>query len=170
MSYKKKNISLVIGVLLSCLLAYQFAIKNTLELKSELRLIKANKAKEQMIQTEIRKLSAQKHYLDSLISVNKITTTNLQNELLVTLNSLSEKHKVNISNFDEPHIDSIKGIVNTFHRFVLKGNYKQIINAIYDLEYDRNLGQLVSLHFKKQRDYRRNSVYLTADVLIKNTQ
>lgn len=170
MSFKKKNIVLAFSFLILCLIAYQFAIRNTLNLKSEFNTIKANKAQEQMIQSKIGQLSAQKRYLDSLVSVNKITTTNLQNELLVTLNRLSEKHNVKISNFDEPHIDSIGGIENTYHRFVLKGNYKQIINTIYDLEYGRNLGQLVSLQFEKQRDYRRNSVYLTADVLIKNTQ
>lgn len=170
MSFKKKNIILAISFLILCLVAYQFAIRNTLNLKSEFKTIKANKAHEQMIQSKIVQLSAQKRYLDSLVSVNKITTTNLQNELLVTLNGLSDKHKVKISKFDEPHIDSIGGIENTFHRFVLEGNYKQIINTIYDLEYDRNLGQLVSVQFKKQRNYRRNSLYLTADVLIKNTQ
>ena len=170
MSYKKKNIILLISVFLSCLLAYQFAIRNTLELKTEFKMIKTNKAQEQMIQAEIRKLNAQKHYLDSLVSVKKITTTNLQNELLMTLNNLAKKHKLQISQFNEPHIDSIDGIVNTFHRFVLKGNYKQIMKTIYDLEYDKNLGQLVSLQFQRQKNYRRNSVYLTADVLIKNTQ
>lgn len=170
MSYKKKNIILGLSFLILCIVAYQFAIKNTLALKSEYIRILSFKENEQNIQTKIGQLSAQKRYLDSLVSANKITTTNLQNELLVTLNKLCAEHQCKISKFDEPHTDSISGIVNTFHRFSLEGNYKQIINTIYDLEYERKLGQLVSVQLLKQRDYRRNSVYLTADVLIKNTQ
>ena len=170
MSYRKKNIILILSFVVVCFLAYQLAIKNTLDLKEQYYSIKDSQQNEQNIRTKIGQLSAQKRYLDSLVAVNKITTTNLQNELLVRLNSLCDKHQCEIINFEEPHVDSLRGIENTYHQFGLKGNYKQIINTIYDLEYDRNLGQLVSVQFLKKRDYKRNRVYLTADILIKNTQ
>ncbi len=170
MSYRKKNMILVSSFIVLCFVAYQLAIKKTLELRSDYKNIRLNKSQEKAIQSKIRQLSAQKRYLDSLVSAKKITSTNLQNELLVTLNRLCDKHRSKIFKFYEPHIDSVGGIENTYHRFSIKGNYKQVINTIHDLEYDRNLGRLVSLKMEKQKDYKRNSVYLITDIIIKNTQ
>lgn len=170
MSYKRKNIILSMAFILVCAFAYQFSIQKTFNYKFQYETIKERLKREQLIKQNILHLTQHKSYLDSLVKIHKITTTNLQNELLTSLNSYCERYDCEITSFEEPHVDSIGNIENTYNRFSLKGNYKQLIQTIYDLEYKKNLGQLVSVRFETKKDYRKNATYLTTDVLIKNTQ
>jgi len=169
-SYKRKNIILGIVFVLICAFAYQFSIKKTFNYKKQFEDIQGSLEQEKLIKQNILQLTQHKAYLDSLVKIHKITTTNLQNELLTSLNSFCETHDCEIASFEEPHVDSIGNIENTYNRFSLRGNYKQLINTIYELEYGKNLGQLVSVSFETKKDYKRNNIYLTADILIKNTQ
>ena len=170
MSYKKKNIILAVVFVLICGFSYQFSIKTTLENKVKYEDLTTRLNTEKQLKQNISRLTQHKSYLDSLLKVHNISTTNLQNELLKSLNTLGERHQCKISSFEEPHLDSIGSMEHTYNRFSLKGNYKQLIHSIYDLDYEKNLGQLVSVNLKTEQDYKHNQTYLTADILLKNTQ
>ncbi len=161
---------LVIGFLLVCAFAYQFSVKNTLSNQQVFENLQKQLENERILKQNIAELTRQKFYLDSLLKVHNISTTNLQNELLKYLNTLSERYNCQISKFEEPHLDSVAGIEHTYNRFALKGNYKQLIQTLYDLEYDKNLGQLVSVSMMIKKDYKLDQTYLTADILLKNTK
>ena len=170
MTYLKKNIILVLVFVFVVFIAYQFSIKQTFELKDEYQNLKNLNSNTTQIKNNIRQLSAHKTYLDSVVKANKITSTNLQNELLITLNRICEINRCKISKFEEPHTFQRDDIDQIYYNFALQGNYEQIVKSIYDLEQGKNLGQIVSVDIKKEINYKLNKTYLEADILIKNTQ
>ena len=167
MKLNKKNIMLLIGLLLMLLIAYQFSFSNTLALKKQFKSLKIEQELLTNVSEKLLRLKQENSYYDSILKSKKISTENsFQNNLLQRITVFSDSTSISIVNFNTPHVfEADNALINTYS-FTLKGNFSAITRLIYQLEQEYKLGKIISVHFEKKKNYRRNSSYLECNILL----
>ncbi len=168
MSNKLKNRLLIVGFIVLLFLCYKFAIANTFALKSEY----SNLAKEQKIfentPKQIALLKKKEQYYDSLLTKYKIGGTSLQNNLLNTIATFAKKHDLKVVDFLEPHIFQEKTLVINTYSFTVEGHFNTILQLIYTLEQRTKYGEVISVSYKKKKNYRTGTLYLQAKIALQS--
>lgn len=171
MNLKQKNIALFIGMLLLFWIAYQFSFSNTFALKKQYTNLKKEKELFTNVPQKMIQLKQQNVYYDSILRSKKISTeSSFQNNLLRTITSFADTTNIKIVAFNNPHIfKTDNAIFNTFS-FTLKGSFSRITQLIYQLEQNYKLGKVISVNFKKKKNYRRNVYFLECTVLLQKIE
>ncbi len=168
MNSKSKNIVLIIGFLVLIVLCYNFAISRTLKLKQELNALTIEEQHLKNAPKQLSLLKQKEKYYDSILGKYQINGSSIQNNLLKTITSFADTHNIKIVSFLEPHsIEKDNFSIKTY-RFSIEGDYNSILNLIYFLEQKTRYGEIINLHFEKQKDFRKNTSYLQAHVLLKS--
>lgn len=168
MNPRTKNIILVIGFILSVVIAYNLAFSKTFALRE--RINKLEMKTKSLGNTAIiaANLEQREQFVDSILSLNNMKGNSVQNNLLDFLNSKSESGDFTISDFTEPHTFSLDGATTTSYQFKLEGTYDGIENMLYSLEQEYNFGKISHVHFEKKKDYRRGKDYLKCFVIVES--
>ncbi|WP_418639259.1 hypothetical protein [Winogradskyella sp.] len=168
MTQKTKNILLIIVFFLVLIIAYKYAISNTLQLKSEYKTLKQDAVVFNNMPLQLSALKQREKYYDSLLTKYQMGESSMQNSMLKTINTYAEANKLKVIGFIEPHkIQQNDLIVNTY-QFTLEGDYNAIITLIHQIEQKTKFGEVINLFFKKQKNYRNGKYYLQASVLLKS--
>lgn len=171
MKQRTKNIFLVTGFVIMLLIAYQYAITNTLEVKTQLEQIQSQIANNAHFSKNRSNIESQEAYLDSIIGQNRNNQSSSQNNLLSVLNRFSEDLSYRIISFKEPHIQILEDSSQiTSYNFVLEGNYKNLEQLLYTLENEYSFGSFSHISFQRKKDYRLNREFLHCEVLIRNME
>jgi len=166
MGYKLKNKLLVVGFLAMLFIAYKFAIQKTFESKKMLISMTSEKELLDNVSSRIASLQQQEKYLDSLLkSYNISSNSSFQQVLLQKVTDFSKQKKLQIIAFNKPHVFSSKDSKLSTYSFEVKGNFIPILQLVQFLE-EQQLGELVSINFKKKKNYKTNSVFLTCKLLL----
>lgn len=168
MTSKNKNIVLVVGFFLALIVAYNYAISNTLkERKSYITL----KKQELLFKNAPKQLSVlkqkEKHY-DSLLVAYKLNGHSIQNNLLKTINNFASANNLKVLDFLEPHTIKKEDLIVKTYQFTLEGPYNAIVKLIYELEQETKFGEIINLHFEKKKNFRTGRYYLQAKVLLRS--
>lgn len=171
MNIKQKNIVLFIGLLLLLWLSYQFSFSNTIALKKQYTKLKKEEELFSNVTQKLAKLKQQNRYYDSILKSKKISSeSSFQNNLLRTITSFSDTTNIKIVAFNTPHIFKVDNTVFNTFSFTLKGGYGKITQLIYQLEQDYKLGKIISVHFKKKKNYRKNRYFLECTVWLQQIE
>jgi hypothetical protein len=168
MTQKNKNIILVVSFLLIVVIAYQFAITNTLQLKSEYKTLKQDTVVFNNMPLQLSSLKQKEKYYDSLLTKYHLGGSSIQNNMLKAINTYAELNKLKIIDFIEPHKIIKNDLTINTYQFTLEGDYNAIISLIYQIEQKTKFGEVINLNFKKLKDYRTGRFYLQASVLLKS--
>lgn len=168
MSNTLKNRLLILGFIVVLFLCYKFAFANTFELRSEYNQL----SKEQLIfkntPKQLALLKKKEQYYDSLLTKYKIGGTSLQNNLLNTVTSFSKENNVKVVDFIEPHKFAENSLEINTYAFTVEGHFNAILQLIYTLEQRTKYGEVVSVVFEKKKNYRRNTFYLQARIILQS--
>ncbi|WP_299112268.1 type 4a pilus biogenesis protein PilO [uncultured Winogradskyella sp.] len=168
MTQKTKNILLVVGFFLLIIIAYNYAIANTLQLKNEYKTLQQEALAFDNMPLQLSALKQRKHYYDSLLTKYQLSESSMQNNMLSAINTFADANQLKVVDFIEPHkIIQNDLIVNTY-QFTLEGNYNAILSLVYQLEQHTKFGEIINLNFKKQKNYKTGRFYLQAHVLLRN--
>lgn len=168
MNNKLKNRLLVGGFIVMLFICYKFAVANTIELKHEHNRLLQQEALFNNIPKQIALLKKKEHYYDSLLHVYKIGGTSLQNNILNTVTSFSNKHNLKVTSFSEPHILSDKSLTINTYTFTVQGHFNSILQLIYTLEQKTKYGEVVSVSYEKKKNHRTGTSYLQAKILLQS--
>jgi len=168
MKQSNKNKLLILGFFLAILIAYQLAFSKTFEIKSELATLEKQSISFENMARLSATINEREKFVDSILKKNNIKNTSIQNNLLELLNKQSLEKGFTISKFVEPHIVSKENITTTSFQFTLKGNFKNLLEVIYQLEQNYNYGKIVHINFEKKRDYRKRKDELFCFVLLES--
>lgn len=166
MKDKQKNIALVVGFLLLLIISYLFSIQKTFDLKS--RLTSLQKEKELVVNASERifYLQQENQYLDAILKQKDLSIENsFQQTLLKKLNVFSKTTPIEIISFLEPHTFKEKSAMLMTYSFEIKGNFSALLQLTNNLERDQ-LGAIISVHFEKKKNYRKNKQELIAKFYI----
>jgi len=171
MNLKQRNITLVIGIVLLFWIAYLFSFAKTFELKKYYTSLKNKQQLFTNVSQKIHQLKQQNVYYDSILKSKKIVSeSSFQNNLLQTIASFADSTHTKIVTFNTPHLFKTNTtIVNTFS-FTLCGNFSKITQLIYLLEQQQRLGKIISIHYNKKKNYRRNFSYLECTILLQQVE
>lgn len=171
MRLNNKNKLLITGIVALGLISYKFAISKTIEtyqlhqsqVKSLTDINVFSKSKNALIQKDIQLTN----YL------NKFKTDNsksFQNKLLKEISSVCTSHHLKIINFKEPLEIKTNGLLVSYYKIQLKGNYRNLIEGINQIENTTNMGAIKNLHFLKQNPFVLETDFLTAQFIIEKKE
>ena len=168
MTQKSKNIVLVLGFVLIVVIAYKYAIANTLQLKNEYGSLQREALVFDNMPLQLSSLKQKERYYDSLLTEYQLRESSMQNSLLSAINAFADANQLKVIDFLEPHrIEQNDLAVNTY-QFTLEGDYNVILSLVHQLEQHTKFGEIINLNFKKRKDYRTGKYYLQASVLLKS--
>ncbi len=167
MTGKQKNIALLVGFAILLFLSYQLSFSKTFQLKKQYQTLK----KEQKLLTNVSEklltLKQENSYYDSILKSKKISATNsFQNNLLQRVTTFADSTGISIVSFNNPHILQMDNATINTYSFTLNGNFTAIIRLIYELEQQFKLGKIISVHFKKKKNYRLSTNYLECEIIL----
>jgi len=168
MTNKTKNIVLVAGFIVVLILSYQFAISNTVALKKQFNDLKTQELLFKNAPKQLSLLKQKQNYYNGLLKKYQLGKGSLQNNLLKTINAYSDAYNFKVIHFLEPHLTQKEDITIKTYQFTLEGDYNTILMLIYKLEQDTKFGEIKSLHFKKEKNYRTGKHFLQAKILLKS--
>ena len=168
MTNKNKNIALVIGFIIILILCYKLAISNTVMLKNQFNELKQQEVLFKNAPKQLSLLKQKQNHYNGLLKKHQLDGSSIQNNLLKTINSYSKTNGLKVIEFLEPHNTIKEDIVIKTYRFTLEGNYNAILGLIHKLEQDTKFGEIKSLYFKKEKNYRTGKHFLQAKIFLRS--
>ncbi|MFC5044450.1 hypothetical protein ACFSTE_14870 [Aquimarina hainanensis] len=168
MTQRTKNRLLITGLLLLAYIAYQYGFSKTVALRSEVVKLTEQKTQYQNAPAQLAALAAKEKQLDQILEKNNVAGNSVQNNLLATLNRLSDSTQVRITTFEKPHIftEEVSKKTTTTYNFTLEGDYRSLLHILYQLEQRYSYGNIVSAGFIKKKNYKTRKQYLQCQVLL----
>jgi hypothetical protein len=171
MNLNRKNKLLLAGIALMLYACYAFAFSNTLkyyqQFSQQEKLAEQNSADPQLLDQFVNK----DKQIDKALELygNKIGST-FQNELLKQLSALCAKNGLKIIDFKEPFIYTEKNTQTSSYIFSLQGSFNGMLLALNSIENKAQLGFIKHISFTKKRNYKTNTDYLTAEVILQKNE
>lgn len=168
MTQRNKNILLVIGLLMVLFVAYRFGFSKTFAISSEVTKLENQKQVYQSAPAQLAALANKEKQLDEILRKNNVEGNSLQNNILKTLNALSNESGFTIIAFEEPHIftDETTQKTTTTYNFTIQGDYQALINVVYALEQKYSYGNVIQVDFEKKKNFRTRKTYLQCIILL----
>jgi Tfp pilus assembly protein PilO len=167
MTPKNKNKLVIASLILVILLAYEFAIKKTLEARNSYLQLQNSSIGSADIPQQLTLLKKKKIYLDSILEKHRIKATSYENNILNKLNEYADEHSLKIVEFKKPHVvvqDS--HVVNTYE-FTVEGPYNSLIKLVHTIEQKTRFGEVSHLKFEKKKNLKTGKYYLQVRVLVR---
>ncbi|WP_034045103.1 hypothetical protein [Wocania ichthyoenteri] len=168
MTHKSKNILLVAGFIIILTLCYQLAISKTIALKKDYNSLIQEEELFKNTPKQLSLLMQKQKYYNSLLSKYQIKGGSIQNNLLKTVNTYADSNKLRVVSFLEPHISISHDLTIKTYQFTIEGNYNSILKLIHLLEQQTKFGEIINLHFEKKKNFKTNTYYLQAYILLKS--
>ena len=166
MSNQHKQIATVFGFIIVSFLCYKLTVSKTITLKKDYTDLNQQEILFNSTPKQLSVLKNKKVYYDSILTTHSLKGSSIQNNLLGLINTNS--YGVRVVAFIEPIKQEKNGVETKLYQFTLQGGYNQLSKLIYQLEQHTKFGEIINLHFEKLKNYRTNSYYLQAHVLLKS--
>lgn len=161
----KKNIALLIGLIVFAFLCWKFTISKTIVLKNEIDQIRTNLS---LLPPEniLYKLKSEKKSLDSIIANNDHSNISIQNSILSEVEKVGQKDPVSLIEFSEPFIYLNKDSIQLISfQLKVQASYENLENILYNLE-KTVPGQIRSFELSKNINYKTSREYLAAEYIL----
>lgn len=167
---RRKNLALVALFFLVMLLSYKLAIRKTIDVRKEYLSLKAEEESFQNLPQQLALLSKKEMYLDSILRKLDLGNTSMENSILRTINREAAKNNLNVIDFNPPHVFQQNGTDHTTYNFTFRGNYTDILKALYTIETQSKFGEVSHLNFLKRKNYRTRKPFLEATVFLQKLE
>lgn len=167
MSYKKKNIILIISFLTLLSFIYVFNVSKTLSYKKKLSDLLQEKEKINNSTVELKLLKEKSIYLDSILKQENISVTNsFQQIILKKINEFKKENKIELIEFNTS-INVIDNNMNVqLYPLILKGSFNELLSFLNYIE-QQGLGEIKNINFYKKKDYKTSKNYLLLKIQLK---
>ncbi len=163
LTYKQRNRVLLGGMVLLMIICYQFGVRNTLDLSSQVseqqvRLQQLNNYPERL-QSNLAKLKNINGSVDQYVRDDNFN----QDEILESLSEFCGTNKLVIRSFPKSKLKRKNDILIETHRFEVEGGFTSLVELLYHIEVTEKLGRIASSNFETRLDRktRRKRLFLT---------
>ncbi|WP_340064277.1 hypothetical protein [Ascidiimonas aurantiaca] len=168
MNSKTRNIALVSGFVLACVICYVFAFSKTFDARTSFKDLEKQEALFEDIPKQFSLLNQKMQYYDSLLNRYQLTETSIQNNLLKTINRKATELDIKVVQFNEPHVYSMGERSKNTYGFTLEGDFANLISVLHHLEQNTKYGEVLTMRFVKEKNHRKGTYYLQLSVLLQN--
>lgn len=171
MKLNLKNKLLLLGFLIALYICYSFAISNTITYYKEFKTKEEQIAIDRNLPNIVAKLTQKDRGLDQILAQYDTTVSeSFQNDLLKQLSGFSSHYQLKITDFQEPHTFTQKGLNVTSYVFSLEGSFNGTLALINKIENNPSLGAIKHLSFEKKKNYKTNTDQLFVQVIMQKTK
>jgi len=168
MNNKQNLYILFTGVLITAFVCYQLAISKTIVLKEQYTHLKQQEILYKNTPKQLTLVKKKQQYYDSILTTYQLNGNSIQNSLLQNITTHAKSNQLKVLDFIEPHISSKNDATVKTYQFTLEGDYNNKLALIHKIEQKTKFGEIINLHFKKEKNYRTGKYYLQAKVLLKS--
>lgn len=166
MDYTKKNKILFIGGVLACFIIVMTLVIPVVKLNnncSDLSLRIQNALQASKNAEELKnKINA----TDKFLLSKKDTVLDSQQQVLETVSLFCNSNNTLLKEFPKTVFTKNGDYMLETHIFTVEGNYPQLLNLAYELEYKKKLGRIASLDFKTKTDLKTQRKNLLATIYL----
>jgi hypothetical protein len=167
LTYKKKNLLLLIVAVVGAFMIYSFAIKKTIAAWTQ---FSQNKDKmEQAANAPLMAAQLEKELIrmDAKIG-NHDTIHNVNEALLSLITDYCQSHHAVLREFPETTYTETGGLAIETNQFMIGGNFSTLINLVYLLEQKYSLGKIAAVNYQLKKDFKTKEMQLTATIFLQN--
>jgi len=155
MNMLRKNGLYVLGFLVLCILAYQFAFSKTIQELKKNRQIENNQSLQQNMELNLTKLKQQDVYYTELLNKHQLNVSgSFQNNLLQFLTSYAKENDLTIVSFKDPHTVELEKAIQETYPIELKGEYLNLLGTLHQLEAVKKFGTINSCNFWTKKNFK----------------
>jgi Tfp pilus assembly protein PilO len=171
MRIDKKNMILLAGFFLTLILGYHLSISKTFDAREKFLELQGQVSMQSRITSEMAYLKQQNEYYEKELEKNQISIgSSFQSNLLKIINSFASTNSLQITGFHEPHVFIQQESITKTYRFSVKGDFSTILRLVHSIEQFGNYGNIVSMDFKKKKNYKSNKEYLECGLLLQRKE
>lgn len=165
---KQKKIFFLTGFLILVWLAYEFSFSKTIEIHKEYSKLKLQDDLFLMAAENMNNLKQQEKHITSLLRKYQISSeSSFQNNLLSKINRHCLKSQTKIIRFNDVHRFQLRNnAIQETYQFTIESDFISILNFVYSLEVENQFGKIISLQFKKKKNYRTKNENLFCTVFL----
>jgi hypothetical protein len=168
LTYKKKNLILLLASILLAYIVYSFGIKKTIAAHSEYTENKNKMEQAANAPAMAEQLEKELIRMDAKIGSRNTEEENLNETLLSLITSYCQSNHAVLREFPQTTINEDGDLSVETNRFIIGGNFFTLINLVYLLEQKYNLGKVVSVNYQLRKDFKTQEMQLTANVFLQN--
>ncbi len=168
LTYRKKNLMLLVGTFFLLVLGYIFSFGKTIEVWQSNEKLEEDAAVIQNAPTEIQNLKANISYLDRSLRSYVRDTISGEEYLLEKISESCRKYGVILVELLPPQLlEENEYSIET--RFVkARGGFNNLLRLVYDLENKYQVGRVSSVKYVVEEDRKSNTKHLYARIYIQN--
>jgi len=163
MSFKKKNIILLIMTLLFCILSWKLAFKETYNLYQNIEIIENDLKNAESAPEKILKLETELNLMNGNTIMLYSSVLEMRESLLAEISHLTSKYNVKFNSFPEYYIQEKENFELTTSPIVLQGSFRNLLLLLAEFEKNNTSGKISSTNFRIEESPRngKRSLYLT---------
>lgn len=168
LTYKKKNLLLVLIAVIAALLIYSLAIKKTMAAFAECKQNKNKMEQAENIPEMTEQLERELIRMDAKIGTHNTRQENINEALLGLITGYCQTNHAVLREFPETLFSDDGDLSVETNQFVIGGTFSTLINLVYLLEQKYNLGKIVSVNYQLKKDFKTKEMQLTATIFLQN--
>jgi len=168
MTDKHKNIALILAFVAVLFICYEMALSKTKEYRDQSVSLQQEVLLFNNVPQQLSMLKQKQVYFDSILAKYQLDGSSIQNNLLKKINEFSRLNNLKVVSFLEPHVQQQNELLVKTYDFLIEGTFNDINMLMYQLEQQTKFGEIINLHFEKKKNYKTNTYFLQARVLLKS--
>lgn len=168
LTYKQRNIALLIGVVIALYFVFTNLLKDTFDLKNQCVEVENKLKSADNAPAIIAQLKGEIQQIDKIIgSDNKLDQT-FQENILEAVSRYCNKHKMDVYAFNEPLVTISNNYEIETNVVTVSGSFKDILLLVNELEQNKRIAQIVSVQYFSKKDFVANRTDLLATIHFQN--
>ena len=148
-----KLLLLIAGLLFLCFLAYKLAILRTIEVFVKIQELSEKATNLEDLPQRMEAFTATLDNLERIIGGADTSSAGVRQNILNRITVLGEQYPFSITDIPSGYLYREQDYEILINTFVLQGNFRDLLNVLYNLEKDVGSGKVVSSRFYIQKDY-----------------
>ena len=167
MTYQRRNLFLLIAVMLTCILAYQLSIRKTIDAYRSHKILAKNLERVTYFSDSMHLLNKEFLAMEKTLSINHDTGNQFQITLLNIITENASNHSLSVTNLLQGEHFSYSGFTVDQYQVEVKGTFRDILLFAHEIEL-KKLCRLSSIDYKKNKNFDTGLNYLTAKLVLQS--
>ena len=168
LTYKKKNLLLIISILLAVFIVYVFGIKKTINAYSVYSDAKNKMELAANAPVMAAQLEKELMQMDEKIGNHNTREQNTSEALLGLITTYCQNNHAVLREFPKTTVAPEGDMLIETNQFMVGGDFSTLINLVYILEQKNKLGKVASVNYQLKKDFKTKEMLLTATVFLQN--
>lgn len=168
LSYREKNILIVIGGPLILIILWFFVFSNTYDLVMENRQLQERIKKAQEAPESREEIMQQIQSVDEKVKSYIIDSVRNREYLLHLVSNFCKRNSLTLKEFPQVATEKQKELQIETNKVIAEGSFSNLLNLLYEMEQKERTGRPSSVAFNKDYDHKRKKHILSLTIFLQN--